>query len=97
MLVTLYIVALSFVMTRKASLNDETRVAKRVDQLATECGLSAREREILLLLASDYSVERVAEQLTISAETVRTHKKRIYAKVGVHKHEDLMRTVRSQG
>ena len=96
-LVTLYIVALSFVMTRKASLNDETRVAKRVDQLATECGLSAREREILLLLASDYSVERVAEQLTISAETVRTHKKRIYAKVGVHKHEDLMRTVRSQG
>lgn len=96
-LVTLYIVALSFVMTRKASLNDEARVAKRVGQLAAERGLSAREREILLLLASDYSVERIAEQLTISAETVRTHKKRIYAKVGVHKHEDLMRTVRSQG
>lgn len=96
-LVTLYIVALSFMMTRKASLNDETRIAKRVGQLATERGLSAREHEILLLLASDYSVERIAEQLTISTETVRTHKKRIYAKVGVHKHEDLMRTVRSQG
>lgn len=96
-LVTLYIVALSFVMTRKASLNDEARITKRANELATQCGLSAREHEILLLLASDYSVERIAEQLTISAETVRTHKKRIYAKVGVHKHEDLMRTVRSQG
>lgn len=96
-LVTLYIVALSFVMTRKASLNDEARITKRANELAAQCGLSAREHEILLLLASDYSVERIAEQLTISAETVRTHKKRIYAKVGVHKHEDLMRTVRSQG
>ena len=68
---------------------------KNCEELAETYGLSAREAEILLLIAQDYSVDRIAERLVISIGTVRTHKKRIYAKVGVHKHEDLMRAIRA--
>lgn len=94
-IITLYILALSSISTRKASLNDEERIARRCGEIASQCGLSAREHEILLLLASDYSIDKIADRLTISIETVRTHKKRIYAKTGTHKHEDLMRMVRA--
>lgn len=94
-LTTLYILGLSVISTRKASLNDEERVRKNCEELAETCGLSAREAEILLLIAQDYSVDCIADQLVISIGTVRTHKKRIYAKVGVHKHEDLMRAIRA--
>ena len=92
-LATGYILGLSVVSARRASL-DDSQVERRCAALAAEHGLSAREEEILQLVAADYSVERIAEQLVISASTVRTHKKRIYAKLDVHKHEDLMRLVR---
>lgn len=94
-LATLYILYLSVASARKASLNDDERVRQNCARLAEACGLSTRESEILLLIAQDYSVDRIADQLCISIGTVRTHKKRIYAKVGVHKHEDLMRAIRS--
>lgn len=83
---TLYILGLSLISARKASLNDGAKIEKRCQLLAEEHGLSARETEILLLLAADYSNANIAERLTISSETVRTHKKRIFAKLDVHKH-----------
>ena len=92
---TLYIVGLSVISARHASL-DDSQVERRCETLAQTHGLSAREVEILQLVAADYSVERIAEQLVISTSTVRTHKKRIYAKLDVHKHEDLMRLVRQR-
>ena len=36
-------------------------------------GLTAREREVLTLLARGYSGEEVARELGVSAETVRAH------------------------
>jgi len=45
-------------------------------------GLSARQREILLLLASGHSAIEIAALLGISAGTVENHKRRIYAKLG---------------
>lgn len=94
-LATLYILCLSVISARKASLNDDARIEQNCAALAARHGLSARESEILLLIAQDYSAERIAEQLCISISTVRTHKKRIYAKLDVHKHEDLMRAIRA--
>lgn len=94
-LATLYILCLSVISARKASLNDDARIEQNCAALAARHGLSARESEILLLIARDYSAERIAEQLCISIGTVRTHKKRIYAKLDVHKHEDLMRAIRA--
>ena len=43
--------------------------------------LSARQREILQMLADGMQTDKVAEQLELSTETVRTHTKRILAKL----------------
>lgn len=46
--------------------------------------LSVREREVLCLLANGGSNDEIAEQLTISPNTVRTHLCNIYAKIKVN-------------
>lgn len=46
--------------------------------------LSERERDVLLLLAEGRTIQAVADHLIISAHTVRTHVKNIYAKLEVH-------------
>lgn len=46
-------------------------------------GLSGRQREILLLLASGHNATEIAELLGISTGTVESHKRQVYAKLGV--------------
>jgi len=46
--------------------------------------LSEREREILQQLAKGYRYKEIADALTISLDTVRTHLRRIYEKLHVH-------------
>ncbi|WP_217913518.1 LuxR C-terminal-related transcriptional regulator [Miltoncostaea marina] len=46
-------------------------------------GLSEREREVLRLLGSDLSGPDIARELVVSLNTLRTHTKHIYAKLGV--------------
>ena len=44
--------------------------------------LTARQREILLLLRSGHQVDEIAELLAITPGTVENHKRRVYAKLG---------------
>ncbi|WP_173079546.1 LuxR C-terminal-related transcriptional regulator [Phytohabitans rumicis] len=44
-------------------------------------GLTTRQREILLLVASGHHVSEIAEMLDISPGTVENHKRRVYAKL----------------
>ncbi len=46
--------------------------------------LSERELEVLKHPNGPMSTAQAAEQLTVSASTVRTHVKNIYSKLGVH-------------
>lgn len=46
--------------------------------------LSARELEVLRLLATDLSGPQIADELTVSLNTMRTHSKNIYSKLGVN-------------
>jgi LuxR family maltose regulon positive regulatory protein len=46
--------------------------------------LSARELDVLRLLASDLDGPSIARELVVSLNTVRTHTKSIYAKLGVN-------------
>lgn len=46
--------------------------------------LSRREREVLQILVRGHSYQEIAERLFVSIETVRTHVRNIYRKLGVH-------------
>jgi DNA-binding NarL/FixJ family response regulator len=46
-------------------------------------GLSAREIEVLRLLARGHSIKQIAATLTISSKTADNHIQHIYAKTGV--------------
>lgn len=52
-------------------------------------GLSDREMDIVVLTLAGSSASSVAEKLYISENTVKTHLKRIYAKLDVHSKEEL--------
>ena len=53
-------------------------------------GLSTRELEILDLFAQGRSAAWIAENLTISKNTVRTHLRAVYAKLDVHSRQELL-------
>nr|WP_198982685.1 LuxR C-terminal-related transcriptional regulator [Herbaspirillum sp. ASV7] len=52
-------------------------------ELFTETLITARERDILLRMSQGYSNKKIAKDLGIGPETVKSHAKRIYSKLGV--------------
>lgn len=59
--------------------------------------LTARESEIARLIVDELSSVQIAERLFISFNTVETHRKRIYQKLGVTTSLGLMKQLLSQG
>ena len=53
--------------------------------------LSTREWEVLDLLTEDLTLDQIAAVLVISTETVRSHVKNVYRKLGVHSRRDARR------
>ncbi len=60
------------------------------DWLRETFDLSERETEVALLIAQGRSKTYIAEQLYLSENTVRTHAKNAYAKMGVHSKQALI-------
>ncbi len=82
--------------SRDASSNPYwDRLAKQCANTAARFRLTAREAEVLELLARGNTVPAIAESLVISTGTVQTHCKRLYAKMGIHKKQELIDIVRS--
>ena len=55
-----------------------------------EFGLTERERQVLVLLVKGRNAPFIQEALFISRNTVNSHIKHIYAKVGVHSKQELI-------
>ena len=63
------------------------------DKLALVCeryGLTPREVEVLTETIHGYSMENIGKKLFVSRETVKTHLRRVYAKVGVGGKQELI-------
>ena len=62
-----------------------------VDQKQLVDPLSERELDVLRLLGSDLDGPDIARRLTVSLNTIRTHTKSIYAKLGVNSRRAAVR------
>jgi two-component system, NarL family, response regulator NreC len=59
--------------------------------------LTARERETLQLIAEGLTSREIAGRLAVSVNTVRVHRRRLMAKLDVHKGTDLVRHAAQRG
>lgn len=66
------------------------RISKQCRLVTKHYKLSDRECEIMEMFARGYSAKRVAAELLVSENTVNTHVKRMYAKLDVHKKQELI-------
>ena len=66
-------------------------------ELAAQYDLTARETEIMGLIAQRKSRAEIEQELFLSQNTVKTHVKHIYAKLDVHSHQELIDLVERQG
>lgn len=60
-------------------------------------GLTLREIEVVDLLKRGYTMPQTGERLFISHDTVRSHVKSIYKKLGVHSKGELIDIVAQRG
>lgn len=66
------------------------RVSKQCALVQQNFRLSNRETEVMELLVRGNTVAHIAEELVVSENTIRTHSKRIYTKLAVHKRQELI-------
>ena len=68
----------------------------RCDLVAAHYDLTPRERDVLKLLARGRTLAVVARELSIAEGTARTHMGHIYAKLDVHKQQELIDLVEAE-
>lgn len=71
------------------------RFMRRCDTVAQTFLLSARETEVLYLLAKGRSMNHIMEELVISEGTAKTHINHVYKKLNVHSRHELLDLIES--
>lgn len=62
----------------------------RCARLARSYDLTRREEDVLRLLMEGRTFSEVADELVVSVNTVKSHVRRVYAKMGVAGKQDLL-------
>lgn len=75
----------------------EEALCQRCAVLAERYGFTPRESDIFLLLAQGYTMPAISERLFVSENTVKSHVKRIYQKLGIHTRSELIDLVNEAG
>lgn len=73
-----------------------TRVKSGEEQSSYD-GLTAREREVLKLIAEGHTNQVIAEKLVISPSTVQTHRNRIMQRLNLHTRAELIKYANRKG
>lgn len=71
-------------------------ISLRCQTLIERFELSPRESEVLIAFAHGRNVSYLAQTLVLSPNTIRTHSKTLYAKLGVHSKQELVTLVEQQ-
>jgi DNA-binding NarL/FixJ family response regulator len=80
-----------------AGLNRALRYHRSQSSATSEAHITPREKEIIQLIAREYSNERIAETLSISVRTVETHRKNIFRKTETKSVVGLLNWARERG
>lgn len=84
---------------RGQSANDDEQVVlshassdqeDKCRSIAEAHGLTMRERDVFSLLTKGYSLKSISERLFISENTAKSHRRRIYLKLGVNSRQELI-------
>jgi len=67
------------------------------DDTTVSSVLSAREREVLQLIAEGWSTKQIASHLYVSIKTIETHRRQIMRKLGLHSIADLTKYAIREG
>lgn len=75
---------------REGALSDKMVSERALATLAQRYKISERELDVLAPLVRGRSAQRIADELFLSKNTVRTHIYHIYAKMGLHTQQDVI-------
>lgn len=64
--------------------------------IAEDFKLTGREKDVLMLLSTGKTRAEIAEQLVVTPNTVKTHIRNLYTKLGVHSNDELMKMIAHQ-
>lgn len=78
---------------QETSPDKEKLLTMRIDEVASEFGLTPREKEVFFSLVQGKSSSEIAKEFFLSESTVLTHIKRIYSKLDVHSRIELVNIV----
>lgn len=73
-----------------AARTPEEAFAARCKAIASEFSLTPREAEVFAMLARGRDRAYIEEALVVSRNTVKAHVKHVYAKLGIHSHQELL-------
>jgi DNA-binding CsgD family transcriptional regulator len=71
----------------------KARLDSLYGQIAQEYGLTAREREVMEMLAEGYTRTHIRKELNVSDGTAKAHIAHIYSKIGIHHKDDLLKLI----
>lgn len=69
-------------------LSERERLCEHCAAIANEHGLTPREQEVYLMLAEGKPISEIEQSLFLSRNTLKTHLRHLYAKLGVHSREE---------
>lgn len=75
----------------------QPRIDMRCAELVGAHSLTPREAEVLALLARGRNAAYIQESLTLSRNTVKSYVARVYNKLDVHSHQELIDLVEEKG
>ena len=75
------------------AVGQRERLLVRCSVLREQFGLTERETELLALIAQGKTRTEIERELFLSQNTVKTHARHLYAKLGVHSKDEVQRLV----